>query len=38
MIFRPQDGVGVILFFNTDSPGKVYGEIQERLFEEAANF
>jgi CubicO group peptidase (beta-lactamase class C family) len=38
MIFRPQDGAGVILFFNTDSPGKVYGEIQERLFEEAAKF
>jgi CubicO group peptidase (beta-lactamase class C family) len=38
MIFRPQDGVGVILFFNTDSPGKVYGEIQERLFEEAVKF
>lgn len=35
MIFRPGDGVGVILFFNTDGPGKAYGEIQERLFEEA---
>jgi len=36
MLFRPRDGVGVILFFNSDSPGKAYGEILERLFEEAA--
>jgi len=38
MLFRPEDGVGVILFFNYDSPGKSYGEILERLFEEAAKF
>jgi CubicO group peptidase (beta-lactamase class C family) len=38
MLFRPKDGVGVIVFFNCDTPGKAYGEILERLFEEAANY
>jgi len=38
MLFRPQDGVGVIIFFNFDTPGKAFGEILERLFEEAAKF
>ncbi len=38
MLFRPQDGVGVIIFFNYDTPGKASGEILERLFEEAAKF
>jgi CubicO group peptidase (beta-lactamase class C family) len=38
MCFRPKDGVGVILFFNSDRPGKAYGEIVGRLFEEAAKF
>ena len=38
MLFRPKDGVGVIIFFNFDSPGKASGEILERLFEEAAKF
>lgn len=38
MLFRPKDGVGVIMFFNCDSPGKAAEEIQERLFEEAAKF
>jgi CubicO group peptidase (beta-lactamase class C family) len=38
MLFRPKDGVGVILFFNSDSPGKAYGEIIEKLWEEAAKF
>jgi len=36
MLFRPQDGVGVIVFFNYDRPGRAAGEIVERLFEEAA--
>jgi CubicO group peptidase (beta-lactamase class C family) len=36
MLFRAKDGVGVIMFFNSDSPGKAYGEILDRLFEEAA--
>jgi CubicO group peptidase (beta-lactamase class C family) len=38
MLFRPKDGVGVILFFNCDRPGKAVEEIQERLLEEAAKF
>jgi CubicO group peptidase (beta-lactamase class C family) len=38
MLFRPKDGVGVILFFNLDTPGKASEEIIERLFEEAAEF
>jgi CubicO group peptidase (beta-lactamase class C family) len=38
MLFRPTDGVGVIVFFNLDTPGKASGEILERLVEEAANF
>jgi CubicO group peptidase (beta-lactamase class C family) len=38
MLFRPQDGVGVVIFSNCDNPGKSYGEILERLFEEAAKF
>ncbi len=38
MLFRPQEGVGVIIFFNCDNPGKAYGEIVERLFEEAVKY
>ena len=38
MLFRPKDGAGVIIFLNCDNPGKAYGEILERLFEEAAKF
>lgn len=38
MLFRPNDGVGVIIFFNLDTPGAASGEILERLFEEAAKF
>jgi CubicO group peptidase (beta-lactamase class C family) len=35
MGFRPSDRVGVIVFFNFDSPGDGAGEIFERLFQEA---
>ncbi len=38
MLFRPEDGVGVIMFFNCDRPAKAVEEIQERLFQEAAKF
>jgi CubicO group peptidase (beta-lactamase class C family) len=38
MLFRPLDGVGVIIFFNFDSPRKASGEILDRLFEEAAKY
>jgi CubicO group peptidase (beta-lactamase class C family) len=38
MLFRPKDGVGVIIFFNCDSVGNALQEIRERLFEEAAKF
>jgi CubicO group peptidase (beta-lactamase class C family) len=38
MMFRPGDDVGVILFFNTDNPGKAAAEILDRLFVEAAKF
>jgi len=38
MLFRSKDGVGVIIFFNFDSPRKAFGEILERLFEEAEKF
>ncbi|MBN1223971.1 MAG: serine hydrolase [Candidatus Aminicenantes bacterium] len=37
MQFLQKDGLGVIIFFNCDNPGKAYGEIIKRLFEEAAN-
>jgi len=38
MQFLQKDGVGMIVFFNCDNPGKAYGEIIERLFKEAENF
>jgi CubicO group peptidase (beta-lactamase class C family) len=38
MLFRPSDLVGIIVFFNLDTPGKASEEIVERLFDEAAEF
>jgi CubicO group peptidase (beta-lactamase class C family) len=34
MAFRPEDGVGIIVFFNLDRPGDASNQIFERLLEE----
>jgi CubicO group peptidase (beta-lactamase class C family) len=38
MLLMPEDGSGVIVFFNCDSPNKAYGGIINRLIAERENF
>ncbi|MBW2085639.1 MAG: serine hydrolase [Deltaproteobacteria bacterium] len=37
MCFVPEDGIGVIIFSNCDSPGNAYGEIINRLIAKGLN-